>query len=74
MSGWDFLERFKKLHKQLTKSIHIYVVSSSIDPNDITRSRKYSFVKDYIIKPMTRLALKDIFDPNNPGNARMLAN
>ncbi|WP_184550108.1 response regulator [Mucilaginibacter sp. FT3.2] len=62
MNGWDFLENYKRIQQKVAKPIMIYVISSSIDPGDISRSKKYMSVKDYIIKPMTRLALKKIFD------------
>ncbi len=61
MNGWDFLDRFISIQNTITKPIPIYVISSSIDPVDISKSRKYLSVKDYIIKPMTKLALQKIF-------------
>ncbi|MCC8408150.1 response regulator [Mucilaginibacter sp. UR6-1] len=64
LSGFDFLERFKKLSQRLIKHIEVYVISSSIDPEDIDRSKGYSFVKDYIIKPVTQIAIKNIFNAN----------
>jgi CheY-like chemotaxis protein len=62
MNGWDFLERYKKLQQRLTKLITIYIVSSSVDPRDISRSKKYVSVKDYVLKPVTRPVLEKIFD------------
>ena len=56
--GWDFLNRFQKLYKSLRKNIKIYVVSSSIDPADINRSKRYPFVTTFISKPI----MKDVFD------------
>jgi CheY-like chemotaxis protein len=56
--GWDFLNRFQKLYKSLQKNIKIYVVSSSIDPADINRSKLYPFVTTFISKPI----MKDVFD------------
>ncbi|WP_183559850.1 response regulator [Mucilaginibacter sp. SP1R1] len=64
MNGWEFLDRFKRLRGKLNKQVNVYVISSSIDPEDISRSKKYNFVLDYIIKPMTKLKLKDIFGAN----------
>lgn len=32
----------------------IYMVSSSIDPRDITRAKSNADVSDYIVKPVTR--------------------
>jgi two-component SAPR family response regulator len=66
MNGWDFLERFKKIRKEISKSINIYVISSSIDPVDISRSKRYSFVKDYIVKPVTLPMLTKIFGDGLP--------
>lgn len=61
MNGWEFLDHFKKIRKEIAKSISIYVVSSSIDPIDISRSKRYAFVKDYIVKPITLPTLTKIF-------------
>jgi len=56
--GWDFLNRFQNLYKSLRKNIKIYIVSSSIDPADIDRSKRYPFVTTFISKPI----MKDVFD------------
>jgi len=62
MDGWGFLEKYKKLQRKITKLIAIYIISSSVDPRDISRSKKYVSVKDYVFKPVTRPALEKIFD------------
>ena len=54
MNGWDFLKVFSALAPQLSKTIHIYVVTSSIDKSDIERSKEFSVVTDYIVKPVTK--------------------
>jgi CheY-like chemotaxis protein len=59
--GWDFLNRFQNIYKSLKKNINIYVVTSSIDPRDIDRSKLYPFVTNFISKPV----MKDIFDSIN---------
>jgi CheY-like chemotaxis protein len=56
--GWDFLNRFQNIYKTLKKTIHIYIVSSSIDPRDIDRSKGYPFATTFISKPV----MKDVFD------------
>src|SRR5581483_8664710 len=56
--GWDFLNRFQKIYQSLKKKITIYVVSSSVDPRDIDRSKTYPFVTTFISKPV----IKEIFD------------
>jgi CheY-like chemotaxis protein len=59
--GWDFLNRFQNIYKSLKKNIKIYVVSSSVDPRDVDRSKLYPFVTTFISKPV----MKDIFDNIN---------
>ena len=51
-SGSDFLKDFKDLYKKIKKHIDIYILSSSVEPNDQMLSKKYSFVKAYIGKPI----------------------
>lgn len=54
MDGWGFLEEYVSLQPKMAKKIPIYIVSSSIDPADIQKSRLMNSVTDFIVKPMTR--------------------
>jgi len=56
--GWSFLDRFRSIYPSLNKAITIYIVSSSIDPRDIERSKSYPFVTRFISKPI----MKEIFE------------
>ncbi|MDB5137630.1 MAG: response regulator [Mucilaginibacter sp.] len=56
--GWDFLNRFQNIYKSLKKNIKIYIVSSSVDPRDVDRSKSYPFDTTFISKPV----MKNIFD------------
>ena len=58
MNGWGFLDTFESLG--LPKSTHVYVVSSTIDPSEIQKARSYSFVVDFVEKPMSVDVLKNI--------------
>ena len=51
MDGWQFLDEFISL--SITKEIHIFIMTSSIDPADIEMATKYKVVKKYIMKPIT---------------------
>jgi response regulator RpfG family c-di-GMP phosphodiesterase len=53
VDGWDFLEKFEKISNTLIKEIRIFIVSSSVDEKDISRSQSYSSVKGFISKPLT---------------------
>ena len=58
MDGWEFLEEFIKIKSE--KEITIYIVSSSIDPNDINKAKSYNNVNNYIVKPVTIDSLKSV--------------
>lgn len=60
MNGWQFLEKYNKLNPTIGKKITIYICSSSISPDDITRAKTISEVSDYIIKPITKDKLIDL--------------
>lgn len=57
MNGWQFLDKFKEILPSIEKQITIYMVSSSFDDHDISKSKEYSEVNDYIIKPVKRANL-----------------
>ncbi len=50
MDGWQFLESFSKI--KTAEKVHIYIVSSSQDPEDIERARNHKAVDSYVIKPV----------------------
>jgi CheY-like chemotaxis protein len=60
MNGWQFLEQFKGIQPKMDKEITIYLVSSSFDDRDINRSKEYTEVTDYIIKPVKRANLLNV--------------
>jgi CheY-like chemotaxis protein len=62
MDGWQFLEEFLSVKPNLAKPILIYVVSSSIYPEDISKAKSYSDVFDYIIKPITKKIFTDLIE------------
>lgn len=53
MDGWNFLCVFEDLLPFLAKQINIFIVTSSINPNDELRSKAYPFVQGFISKPLT---------------------
>lgn len=52
MDGWEFLEEYIRLIPRLKKKINLYIVSSSISPDDILRSKRYPEVSDFLVKPI----------------------
>ena len=62
MDGWDFLEAYAGFYTALSRDIHIYVLTSSIDENDRERVRAYSFVKGYLTKPLSKDIILSLAD------------
>ena len=60
MDGWEFLEEYKTLKQELNTPIKIYILSSSVDKNDIMRSKEYNSVIDYVIKPVYKEKFSEI--------------
>jgi two-component SAPR family response regulator len=61
-SGWDFLDNFEKLDEKIKKQIRIYMLSSSLDPNDKTRAMDNRHVVDYIVKPLSKSIMRSILE------------
>ena len=60
--GWSFLEEFQDLPENKIAHVQIYIISSFISPELMKKAKKYSVVKDYIVKPLTDSAVKKIID------------
>jgi CheY-like chemotaxis protein len=58
MDGWQFLDQFVQI--PTSKKIIIYIVTSSIDPEDLNRAKSYEVVSNYIVKPINIETLTEI--------------
>lgn len=61
LSGWDVLDKLEKIINAGTSAFNIYIVSSSIDPDDKTRAAQHPLVKGYIEKPLTPQLMQEVF-------------
>ena len=53
MDGFQFLDEFEKLSNTVKKKCKIVMLTSSINPQDFSRSKKYTNVKLYLNKPLS---------------------
>ena len=53
MDGFQFLDEFEKLTTVAKKKCKIVMLTSSINPQDFNRSKKYENVKLYLNKPLS---------------------
>ena len=61
MDGWQFLNEISKYDFPELKNTTLYIVSSSINPDDLKRSKAISMVKDFLIKPIKPNELANVF-------------
>ena len=60
MNGWEFLQEYNKLDKELQSQAVIIMLTTSQNADDKTKAMKWSFVSDYITKPLTKDLMKGI--------------
>jgi len=52
LNGWDMLKITEKIYPLFRKHVAVYITTGSVDPEDKTKALKYSFVQDFISKPV----------------------
>ena len=60
MGGWEFLEIFSSSKYAEYNHIKVIILSSTVDPDDLEKSKKYSMVIDFLSKPISRELLEYI--------------
>ena len=61
MGGWEFLDLFSKTeYVSNFEKTKVIVLSSTIDPSDIEKSKKYPMVFDFVSKPITKELLEKL--------------
>ena len=60
MDGFQFLDEFEKLNSSTKQKCRIVMLTSSINPQDLNRSKKYAYVKLYLNKPLAHESLMGI--------------
>jgi CheY-like chemotaxis protein len=60
MNGWDFLEEFELVKSGFDTLPRIYLLSSTVDPEDYKKAKNFSLVQDFISKPLSKEALGNI--------------
>jgi len=58
MNGWQFLEKVSA--NCSVENLKTFMVSSSTDESDISKAKNYSWVKDFLIKPVMQDDLEKI--------------
>lgn len=53
MDGFQFVEEFEKLPIGIINNYYIYIISSSINYEDLNRVHDYHTIKEFLNKPLT---------------------
>jgi len=53
MGGWEFLDHFITSDYDEFNSTNVIVLSSTINPEDLAKSKKYPIIIDFLSKPIT---------------------
>ncbi len=62
MNGWEFLESYEGIKSSLKKDPDIYLVSSSVDPNDLDLAEKNPNLSGFVSKPLSPEQLLEMID------------
>ncbi|MBN1252738.1 MAG: response regulator [Bacteroidales bacterium] len=54
MDGWEFLDKYNKLDKDIQSGIIVVMLTTSDNPETKARAMSWSSVIDYIAKPLTK--------------------
>jgi CheY-like chemotaxis protein len=67
-SGWDFLRRMDQMQHEIEKDIPVYIISSSLRPDDRATTSMYSFVQEFISKPVDSIEIERIVSNQYTGS------
>ncbi len=60
MDGFQFLDEFERMSADTRSKCRIVMLTSSINPQDVNKSKKYDYVKKYINKPLSHQNLEKL--------------
>jgi CheY-like chemotaxis protein len=60
MNGWEFLQEYNLLAKELQSKVVIIMLTTSENSDDIIKAKSGNYVSDFITKPMTKSIMKQI--------------
>ena len=58
MGGWEFLDCFNSEEFSEFSAIKVVILSSTIDPEDLEKSKQYPMVIDFFSKPISQSMLE----------------
>jgi CheY-like chemotaxis protein len=60
MDGFEFLEKYESFPEDKKKTCCVMMLSSSMDPKDISKATENRYVRKFLNKPLTNDALTEV--------------
>ncbi len=62
MDGFEFLKHYDSLPDELKNKTEIFMLSSTLDPNDLKRANENNYVRKLFSKPLSVSEFKEIIN------------
>jgi response regulator RpfG family c-di-GMP phosphodiesterase len=72
LSGWEFLEQYGKLSKEIRQLYSIYILSSSADHCDKEKAATNNLIKGFIPKPLTREIIRKVATQHSDFSSKII--
>jgi CheY-like chemotaxis protein len=66
MNGWEFLEEYNKLTKEVQGKAIIIMLTTSENPDDEVKAKNWNFVSAFTTKPLTKQIMNDVINTYFP--------
>ncbi|MEO9967826.1 MAG: response regulator [Reichenbachiella sp.] len=66
MDGWEFLEEYEKLKPNQKAQVVLVMLTTSLNPDDHERAKKFSVLSDFHNKLLTESKVMDLFKKHFP--------
>lgn len=66
MNGWEFLDKYNELDKREKGRVVLMMLTTSLNPDDLDKSRKISDVHGFMNKPLTQKMLNETLEKHFP--------
>lgn len=68
MNGWEFLEKYKLLDDDKRGGIVMVMLTTSLNPDDAMKSKKFNSIKDFLNKPLSTEMIDKVVEKHFPDN------
>lgn len=68
MNGWEFLEEYKKLDKNLKNTMVVVMLTTSDNSDDKIQAKTTGVLSDFKTKPLTKEMLEDVLEKFHTDN------